>query len=72
MGTIAFEAIAMNGAIAIPEQYRPLFAETVRVLVHVEPLHVSERRNTLFKAMNIRTKGFKFDREEANERQGLL
>lgn len=68
MGTIAFEAVARNGAIAIPEQYRPFFSETVRVLVHVEPLHGDERKESVFNALKISTKGFKFDRAEANER----
>lgn len=68
MENIAFEAVARNGAIAIPEQYRPFFPETVRVLVHVEPLHLDDRRKTLFNAVKISTKGFKFDRDEANER----
>ena len=68
MEAIAFEAIARNGAISIPEQYRQLFSETVRVLVHVELLALNERTGPSFKAIAIRTKGFVFNREEANER----
>jgi len=68
MEGITFEAVARNGAISIPEQHRQLFSETVRVLVHVEPLTLNERTGPSFKAVTIRTKGFKFNREEANER----
>lgn len=68
MEAIAFEAIAQNGAISIPEQYRQLFPETVRVLVHVERLTRNEKTGPSFKAVTIRTKGFTFNREEANER----
>jgi hypothetical protein len=69
MENIAFEAVARNGAIAIPEQYRPFFSETVRVLVHIEPLYGDEMRQIVFNAVKISTKGFKFDRAEANERR---
>jgi len=72
MAVIAFETVASNGAITIPEQYRQLVAEAVRLLVHVEPLPAAARKETVFTAVRISTKGFTFKREEANERQGLL
>ncbi|MBF0353209.1 MAG: hypothetical protein HQM11_19420 [SAR324 cluster bacterium] len=68
METIEFETIAQNGTIAIPEQYRDLFPETIRLLVHIEPLVKNQNMSIPFKAIRISTRKFKFNREEANER----
>ncbi|MBF0239727.1 MAG: hypothetical protein HQM12_18660 [SAR324 cluster bacterium] len=68
METIEFETIVQNGTIAIPEQYLNLFPETIRLLVHIEPLTKEEKMNTSFQAIRISTKEFKFNRDEANER----
>ena len=72
METVAFATVARNGIIAIPEEYRTLFPETVHVVVHIEPIARQEGASAQFKAVRISTKGFKLNREEANERQGLL
>ncbi len=72
MEIVAFETVARNGIIAIPEEYRTLFPETVHIVVHIEPLAKQEGAGARFRAVSIPTKGFKFNREEANERQGLL
>jgi hypothetical protein len=68
MAVIAFETVASNGSITIPEQYRQLFSGAVRLLVRVEPLPAAEKKESIFKAARISTKGFRFNREEANER----
>ena len=68
MTSIAFETIAHNGTISLPEQYAELFPEHVRLRVCIEPLAQKEQTSTPFKALQISTKGFIFKREEANAR----
>lgn len=68
MATIAFETIARNGTIALPEEYRQLFPETVRLLVQIAPLARTQDISEAFKAVRISTRQFTFSREEANER----
>jgi hypothetical protein len=68
MTSIAFEAIAHNGTISLPTQYAKLFPEHVRLRVRIEPLAQKEQTSAPFKAVRISTKGFIFNREEANAR----
>jgi hypothetical protein len=68
MASIAFEAVAHNGTISLPAQYAELFPENARLLVHLEPLAQHEVTSAPFKALRISTKGFIFNREEANAR----
>lgn len=68
MASIAFEAVAHNGVIALPAQYAELFPENARLRVQIEPLAQKDLTNAPFKAVRISTKGFIFNREEANAR----
>ena len=72
MESIAFETMIRNGIITIPEQYRERFPEPFRIIVHIEPLTEKQGTGISFNAARISTKGFKFNREEANERENLL
>lgn len=75
MSTIQFEAVVKDDTIRIPEQYRAAIRKgRVHVMltdaVH-EPVDKT-RAGTLtlddFMELRLTTKGFKFDREEANVR----
>jgi hypothetical protein len=74
---IQFETNVESGVIRIPEQYIRVVPKTVKVtLVPVDNSRIKTGTKaksealTLddFSALKINTKGFKFNREEANER----
>jgi hypothetical protein len=56
-----------DGIIHIPEEYLGDISSTVKVVIFTKDEEHQPQKKT-FKAMKIHTKGFKFDREEANER----
>ena len=69
MYAIEFKSKIDNGVINIPEEYM----EETKKMVHAKVIILSERRaekrkKAKFNAISINTKGFKFDREEANAR----
>jgi hypothetical protein len=75
-GTIQFESVVEDGIIRIPEQYVEDVPSLVRVtLVPADKAHVRARTkegpftSDDFIALKIDTRGWKFDREEANERR---
>jgi len=68
MRAYEFDTVYRNGVIDVPEQYQREIREApVRVI-----LLQTERQEThatvSFKAMSLPTKGFAFNREDANER----
>ena len=75
MQAIEFEATEKNGSIKIPQQYAGKLKQKVRVIILIEK-EAPQKRVTRtsksiaqhFKATRIKTKGFVFDREEANAR----
>ena len=60
-------AVEDHGIIRIPEEYLKDISSTVKVIIFTKNDEHQPKRKT-FKAMKIHTKGFKFNREEANER----
>ena len=75
MQTYEFYAKPENGAIPIPEHYKNLITDNVMVIVLAKPPltnssdTVNIRRKTdLLPPPAMKTIGFKFNREEANER----
>jgi len=76
MHTIQFETVVDNGVIHIPEQYIKLLTDTVNVtLVPIIKNSKKFKPKTKNKPDSIKefptlldTKGWKFNREEANER----
>jgi hypothetical protein len=56
-----------DGIIHIPEEYLKDISSIVKVVIFTRNEERQPQKKT-FKAMKIHTKGFKFDREEANER----
>ncbi|MDR1049544.1 MAG: hypothetical protein LBP95_00380 [Deltaproteobacteria bacterium] len=76
--TIQFEGSIENGVIRVPEQYVNALPETVDVTlapVSVPLIRIGKRSKagellpTDFSALKIDARGWKFDREEANERR---
>jgi hypothetical protein len=65
----AYEFISTvdNGIIHVPEKYRDKIRSNVKVIVLLE--EAREKTVGEFSAFRIPTKGFKFDREAANERR---
>ena len=73
MPVIQFEATVEGYIIRIPEEYMELFPSGTKVMVDCKPLQNCRAEAGVlllddFTAF-IDTKGFKFDREEANERR---
>jgi hypothetical protein len=67
MKAYEFNSIVENeGVIRIPKQYLVKISSPVKIilLANENTLH---KKNKHFSAMKLRTKGFKFDRELANE-----
>jgi hypothetical protein len=68
MQTYEFSTVVEdNGIIHIPEEYLKAISSTVKVIIFTKDEERQPQKKT-FKAMKIHNKGFKFDREEANER----
>ena len=66
MQSYEFYAVPNNGVITIPEQYRNKIKIGVRVIL-IEEIN-SSKRTDLLSPISIDTRGWKFDKEEANER----
>jgi hypothetical protein len=77
MNAIRFEAVIENDAIRIPERFRTALRQgRVQVTLLTDPVHEpidKTRAGALnsdeFTELKLSTKGFKFDREEANARR---
>jgi hypothetical protein len=77
MSAIQFETVVENDTIRIPEQFRTSVRKTrVQVTLSTKPVHGpidKTKAGTLtlddFTELKLSTKGFKFDREEANARR---
>ncbi|GHT05507.1 hypothetical protein FACS189440_08770 [Bacteroidia bacterium] len=68
MQAYEFNTVIRRGIIHIPEQYRNEKLSSVRVILLSNTSEPSAVNRKKFTAMKLKTKGFKFDREEANER----
>ena len=66
MQSYEFYAVPDNGVITIPEQYRNKIKTCVKVIL-LEEIN-SGKRTDLLSPISIDTRGWKFDKEEANER----
>jgi len=73
MNAIRFETKSDKGIIRIPPEYAEFSDKDVQVIVLITEEENEQRADThkdapLFKAAALSTKGFKFDRNETNER----
>jgi len=65
--TYTFDSIIQNGIIPIPEEYRDIAAGEVKITIQKEEQAFPISRKT-FNAIELDTRGFTFNREEANAR----
>ncbi|MCL2831810.1 MAG: hypothetical protein FWD78_01440 [Treponema sp.] len=68
MQTVKFSVTVENGIIRIPPKYRKNVAEKVRVILHSETNQQKVIKKKIY-SIGIDMTGYKFDREEANERR---
>jgi len=71
MQAIEFETKAKDGMIKIPKEYLSVMQDTLRVIILIEgstDKKPKTAKNRTLNAVRIKTKGFKFNRDEANER----
>jgi len=75
MQTIQFESKSYNGIIEIPENHRDWYDRTLKVILLKENEQVIRESDTekskiirFFDRFNTDLTGYKFNREEANER----
>jgi hypothetical protein len=66
MKTFAFQSVAKDGYIKIPEEYRNELTSTIKVFV--VPQGRQRQKSDAFPYLGIDMSGYTFDREEANER----
>ncbi len=67
MFAIEFDAKIDSGTIKIPDKYIKKLGSKVKVILLAGETE-EEKATPAFNSIAIRTKGFKFDREAANER----
>ena len=68
MQTVEFNATIKNGAIPIPTQYKNSISDKVRVIVFSQIYKEKQKKKKIY-SIGIDMTGFKFDREEANDRR---
>ena len=68
MQAVEFNATVENGIITIPRQYKKTITDKVRVIVLSETDREKPKNKKIY-SIGIDMKGYKFNREEANERR---
>ncbi len=68
MQPLEFETKTHNGTIELPVRFRPWTDCLVKVIIFMEETNTSTTDPYAFDAVSLSTKGFRFNREEANER----
>ena len=67
MSAYQFNAVIEGGTIRIPEEYVKGLSSKVRVVVMSESKGAKDKAS-LFPNLHLDTRGYKFDRDEANAR----
>ena len=67
MQAIEFVSKAHDGVVDLPREYQDWNGKQVRVIL-LEAMSETAKRKTLFKAATISTRGYRFNRDAANER----
>ena len=68
MQAVEFSATVENGVISIPHQYKKSVTDKVRVIILSETDKEKPKKKKIY-SIGINMKGYKFNREEANERR---
>ena len=67
MQAIEFVSKAHDGVVDLPSEYEGWNGKKVRVIL-LEAVNETVKRKVQFKAATISTRGYRFDRDAANER----
>jgi hypothetical protein len=67
MQAIEFVSKAHDGVVDLPREHQAWNGKDVRVIL-LEAVSVATKRKSLFKAATISTRGYRFNRDAANER----
>jgi len=68
MQAVEFESIIDDGIIRIPDEIKNQVGKQVKVILLSKDTVKIQKKAKTFSAISIDTKGFVFDREEANAR----
>jgi len=69
MQTFEFKVKPQNGVIKLPPQFQQWDDKQVRIILLIEEMDIQTEKDCYaFDAISLKTKGFHFNREEANER----
>ena len=69
MYAVEFQSsVGEDGAIIVPKEYKDKIGKNVKVILLSSDTGVENNDLTDFSSVRVKTKGFKFDREYANER----
>ena len=67
MSAYRFDAVIEGGTIRVPDEYVSRLTSKVRVVVLPENKNIIDKAS-LFPNLHLDTRGYKFDRDEANAR----
>jgi len=67
MHAIEFVSKAHDGVVDLPREYQGWNGKEVRVIL-LEAVNAATKRKAQFKAATISTRGYRFNRDAANER----
>lgn len=67
MQAIEFVSKAHDGVVDLPSEYQGWNGKNVRVIL-LDDVNEASKRKTQFKAATISTRGYRFNRDAANER----
>jgi hypothetical protein len=67
MQAIEFVSKAHDGVVDLPREFQGWNGKEVRVIL-LEEVSNASKRKTLFKSATISTRGYRFNRDAANER----
>lgn len=73
MEAIEFKTVIHNGQVSVPARYSSRWeGKTIRVIVlddsEIVPEAIEKSETTMFEAISLNTRGFTFDRGDANAR----
>ncbi len=68
MDGVKFRSTYADGVIRVPDRFRTRIEHEVEVIVQNIKNGGKKKRPLRFEALSIDTRGFKFNRDEANER----
>jgi len=67
--TFEFKVKPHNGMIKLPPQFQQWDDKPVRIILLIEEIDIqTQKDHYAFDAVSLNTKGFRFNREKANER----